>query len=409
MSKTRRRMTFLPLALVLSVLLLVALAGLVGGCGSSVDVGGTSTSQAAPATTQGTAAAATTTTAAATNTTAAATPTTVPGDKVTFTDQAGRTVTIPKTIKKVYGTSPIATDLVYMLAPDMLAGWNFEPAAVEKKFTLEKYQSLPNLGGWYGKNNTGNIEEIIKAAPDIILSVGTIDDASKTQADRIQEQLKIPVVQVDGALTKSGDAFRYIGKLLGATDRAEQLAAYCDGVVAEAQANTAKLTDAGKVNVYYAEGTEGLNTDPSGSQHTEILDLVGAINVAQVKNASGYGMAAVSLEQVIAWDPALILVASDPSQQTQVFKAITTSADWASIAAVKTKAVYQIPHGPFDWFDRPPCPSRILGIRWVGSLLYPDLYKYDMKAEVKKFYTLFYQMDLSDSQLAELTLNAGVK
>jgi iron complex transport system substrate-binding protein len=64
--------------------------------------------------------------------------------------------------------------------------------------------------------------------------------------------------------------------------------------------------------------------------------------------------------------------------------------------------VYQIPRGPFDWFDRPPSISRILGVRWLGNLLYPDLYQYDIKAEVKRFYKLFYQIDLSDAQLQEL-------
>ena len=84
-------------------------------------------------------------------------------------------------------------------------------------------------------------------------------------------------------------------------------------------------------------------------------------------------------------------------------KQITTGSNWATIAAVKNQQVYQIPHGPFDWFDRPPSIARLLGIRWVGNLLYPDLYQYDMKAKVKKFYKLFYHLDLTDAQFQELT------
>jgi iron complex transport system substrate-binding protein len=326
-----------------------------------------------------------------------------------MTDQAGRKVTIPKTINKVYGMSPVAVDDVYMLAADKLVGWNYAPAASEKKYVLPQYQNLPSLGGWYGKNNTGNIEEIIKAKPDIVLSVGEITSTTIAQADKVQNQLNIPVVLVNDKLTTTGDTLRYLGKLLGVETRAEQLATYCDQVVSEAQTNTAKLKDSDKVKIYYAEGNKGLNTDPSGSQHTEVFDLVGAVNVAQVKNASAYGMAAVSMEQVISWNPDAIFVASDPSQQTHVWSDIMSGSTWKSLKAVTSKAVYQIPHGPFDWTDRPPCASRILGIRWVGTLLYPDLYKYDMKAETKKFYKLFYQMDLTDAQLAELTVNAGLK
>jgi iron complex transport system substrate-binding protein len=207
-------------------------------------------------------------------------------------------------------------------------------------------------------------------------------------------------------LVRSGDTLRYIGKLLGVEARAEELAAYCDGVIEEARANTAKLPESKRVGVYYAEGNKGLNTDQEGSEHTEVLELVGGANVAQVDQVSEYGMAAVSLEQVLAWNPETILVASDPAQESNVYEQITTSSDWATVTAVKEKRVYQVPRGPFDWFDRPPSISRILGIRWLGNLLYPDLYRYDMKAEVKAFYKLFYHFDPSDAQLQELMARA---
>jgi iron complex transport system substrate-binding protein len=325
---------------------------------------------------------------------------------VTLTDQAGRTVTVPNPIKSVYCTSPMGTNLMYMLAPDMLVGWNISPTALEKQYIPEQYRSVVGLGGWFGKNTTGNVEEIIKRAPDVVLSLGTLDAAAISDADRIQGLLNIPVIIIDGSLVRSGDTLRYIGKLLGVEARAEELAAYCDGVIEEARANTAKLPESKRVGVYYAEGNKGLNTDQEGSEHTEVLELVGGANVAQVDQVSEYGMAAVSLEQVLAWNPETILVASDPAQESNVYEQITTSSDWATVTAVKEKRVYQVPRGPFDWFDRPPSISRILGIRWLGNLLYPDLYRYDMKAEVKAFYKLFYHFDPSDAQLQELMARA---
>jgi iron complex transport system substrate-binding protein len=285
-------------------------------------------------------------------------------------------------------------------------GWNISPTALEKQYIPEQYRSVVGLGGWFGKNTTGNVEEIIKRAPDVVLSLGTLDAAAISDADRIQGLLNIPVIIIDGSLVRSGDTLRYIGKLLGVEARAEELAAYCDGVIEEARANTAKLPESKRVGVYYAEGNKGLNTDQEGSEHTEVLELVGGANVAQVDQVSEYGMAAVSLEQVLAWNPETILVASDPAQESNVYEQITTSSDWATVTAVKEKRVYQVPRGPFDWFDRPPSISRILGIRWLGNLLYPDLYRYDMKAEVKAFYKLFYHFDPSDSQLQELMARA---
>ncbi len=372
------------LALVLLAAVVLALA--LTGCGSS-----------APGPSSTTAASVSSTTA-----TASSVGTGGPGATVTMTDQAGRQLTIPASIKKVYCTSPMGTNLMFMLAPDMLIGWNISPTALEKEYIPEKYRNVTGLGGWFGKNTTGNVEEIIKRAPDVVLSIGYLDEAAKSDADRIQGLLHIPVIMIDGSLVKSGDTLRYVGKLLGVEERAKELADYCDGVVKEAEANSAKLTDAQRVKVYYAEGMKGLNTDPKGSEHTEVLDLVGAANVADVQVESEYGMAPVSFEQVLLWNPQVILVASDPNQESNVYEQITTGSQWKTVTATKVGRVYQIPRGPFDWFDRPPSISRILGVRWLGNLLYPDLYQYDIKAEVKRFYKLFYQIDLSDAQLQEL-------
>ncbi len=300
----------------------------------------------------------------------------------------------------------MGTNLMYTLAPEMLVGWNITPTALEKEYIPEQYRSAVGLGGWFGKNTTGNVEEIIKRAPDVILSIGYLDEAAISDADRVQGLLNIPVVMIDGHLVNSGETYRYVGELLGVQERAGELAAYCDEVIEEAQTNSATLSDDQRVKVYYAEGTKGLNTDPAGSEHTEVLELVGGANVANVDAQSEYGMAPVSLEQVLVWNPAVILVASDPKEESVAYAEITTGSQWATMAAVKDGQVYQIPRGPFDWFDRPPCVARILGVRWLGNLLYPDLYQYDMKAEVRDFYGLFFHIELTDVQLETLMARA---
>jgi iron complex transport system substrate-binding protein len=328
-------------------------------------------------------------------------------EMVTITDHAGRQVSIPATVDRVFCTGPTGTALVYTLAPELLVGWNITPTEQEKEYIPVEYRSAVGLGGWFGKNTTGNVEEIIKLAPDVVLSIGTIDDAAVSDAERIQGLLGTPVVLIDSTLTKTGDAYRFAGEVLGLPDRAEELAAYSDEVIRQAQENTAKLAAGDRISLYYAEGGKGLHTDPEGSNHTEVFTLVGARNVADVDLQQGYGMSPVSLEQVIAWDPQVIVVASDPSGETDVYGQITTGSDWATIQAVEDGRVYVIPHGPFDWVDRPYSIGRILGIPWMGNLLYPDLYDFDMVAKVKEFYKLFYHFELTDTQLQTLIEHAA--
>jgi iron complex transport system substrate-binding protein len=325
---------------------------------------------------------------------------------ITITDNGGREVSVPSQVDKVFCTSPLGTYMVYTLAPGKLVGWNTTPTKVEQEYMPEEYRPAVGLGGWYGKNTTGNVEEIIKRGPELVLSVGDVTEGTASDADRVQGLLDIPVVLVDSALVKTGDAYRFVGELLGEEERAQELARYADEVVGRAQEIAGGLPESERVTIYYAEGAKGLYTDPEGSTHTEVFTLVGALNVADVELQQGYGMSPVSLEQVIVWDPEFIFVASDPAGEMGVHERITSGGDWDTIQAVADGHVYQIPHGPFDWLDRPYSIARMLGIQWVGDLLYPDLWKLNIEETTKEFYELFYHYELGDAQYMELMEHA---
>lgn len=322
----------------------------------------------------------------------------------TFTDAAGREVTIPTEINKVYSTNPIGTILIYTINPDKLAGWNVELREGEKRFIPEKYQKLPNLGGWYGKT-TGSTEELLKAKPDVIISVGDIDHTSKDFADKLQGQANVPVVILNLDLETIDQTYDMLGDLMNEKEVTDKLAKYCKETVKDIKDKSNQIPDDKRVRVYYAEGPKGLNTDPAGSRHVQVLDMVKGINVADVDMPGKAGMAEVSLEQVLLWDPDVILSWST-KEQGGYFDGIKSDPDWKDIKAVKNNKVYETPCAPFNWFDRPPSANRVLGLKWLGSLLYPEVYDYDMAKETKEFYELFYHYKLSDDEVAELLKNA---
>ena len=150
-----------------------------------------------------------TTTAAATAVTAAET-TAAAETTTAVKDMAGRDIQVPDEVKSVYSTSPVGTNFMYTFDDTMVAGTNFDLSDAEKKFTSDHYQSLPNLGGWYGKGNEGNVEEIIKAAPDLVLASG-VDQSSIDTADQLQEKLGIPVVLINTDFDYMADAYRFDG------------------------------------------------------------------------------------------------------------------------------------------------------------------------------------------------------
>lgn len=320
----------------------------------------------------------------------------------TIIDMAGRRVTTPKKIQKVFSTSQIGTIFMYTLAPEKIAGWSFAFSETDKKYIQPEYLKLPVLGTWSGKNGTINIEKLIQTAPDLILSIGSLTEMDISSAERLQEQSKIPVVLVDGSLTKLDKAYKFVGDLLAEKNRAKELGDYCRETIATIEARKAEGPLKRLVRVYYAEGPKGLESDPKGSFHTEVLDFVGGINVAEVPKLQGYGRSQVSMEQLLAWDPQVILVGNDKDTNVGAYDAIMTNPDWEGIQGIKNHRVYRIPAYPFDWFDRPPGVNRVIGVRWLANLLYPGVFKMDIKAETKRFYQLFYHCSLTGPEVEEI-------
>jgi len=320
-----------------------------------------------------------------------------------ITDMAGRKVALPQKIQKVYPVSPLEAVLLYTIDPELLAGWGYHMAADQSGYILPEYQNLPVLG-WISRGSTGNLEEVMKIKPDVILMVDDINQVNKDFADELERLTKIPVVMLDKEMTKMEETYVVAGKILDREKRVAELAAYCRetlGIVAEKKA---LLAERKPVTVYYAEGRGGLETEPRGSWHAEIIEFVGGVNVAEPGLASSgkIGRSPVSLEQVMAWNPEVVLIGYFRDGESSSFPAIMSDKAWQNIKAVQDRRVYEIPTGPFNWFDRPPAVSRLIGIRWVANLLYPEVYPFDFRFEVKRFYALFYNYQLSEAELDEL-------
>ena len=319
----------------------------------------------------------------------------------TITDHAGRSVTIPITINKVYYTSPIGMIMVYTLAPEKMAGSSMQFSDNEKKYLLPQVKELPYLGGMQ-MNAKINTEELAKAKPDVIFSIGPdpLSDTSISTADKLQQQLNIPVIVLDGDINSTEKTLTFLGQLLGVEDRAKEIIAYCSQTMQEITDITKNIPEDKKVKVYYAEGPKGLATEPKTSPHGLLLNMVNAQNVADVAANGSSGMSSVSLEQVLKWNPDIILAWG--TDRGGAYDLILTSPDWKNISAVKNQKVYEIPNYPFNWFDRPPSINRFLGLKWLTATLYPDVYKSDMVKEVKGFYHLFYHVDITDQDAKSL-------
>ena len=315
-----------------------------------------------------------------------------------ITDMAGRKVTVPtaENIESVFSAGPVAAIFLYMVVPDKLLGWNYELNDVEKSIILDKYQDLPN----FGMGDAVNYEAVIAANPTIAINSGKISDTMVSDCDALSESLGIPVVAVDNELNNSAEAFRFMGELLGVEDHAEELAQYAEQVFTDINA-LSDIPEEKKVSVYFGNGEDSLETAPRGSQHAQILDAINAVNVADLELGDG-SRVQISAEQLLAWDPDVIVVNGEPKADKSGSSAaedILSNPDYASLKAVQDQKVYGTPNAPFSWVDRPAGPNRLIGMRWFSALIYPEYIKCDINEEIHKFFDLFYHVDLSDEQL----------
>lgn len=315
-----------------------------------------------------------------------------------LTDMAGRTVTLPEEINSAFSTDPTAAIFLYTLVPDKMLGWNYELNDLEKSIILDEYETLPN----FGMGDAINYEAVLAAGPDIAFMVGSINDAIVSDADALQESLGIPVVVVTSELTETPEAYRFMGELFGVEDQAEQLAAYAEETLDDI-ANM-DVPEEEKVRMYYGNGEDSLETAPAGSSHGAIIELVNAINVADLELGDG-SRVQISAEQLLAWDPDVIVVNGEPKADipgASAAEAIMNDPTYATLTAVQEGKVYGTPNAPFSWVDRPPGPNRIVGLRWLSALIYPDYIEADVDSEVREFFSLFYHVDLTDEQLANV-------
>lgn len=321
------------------------------------------------------------------------------------TDSAGRAVRLSGRPAKVFAAGGPAAVALYALRPDAMVGWPRRVRPEEAPFVLPMVRDLPEAGMITGRGDTANVEMVLRTKPDLILDFGSVNGTYVSLADQTQARTGLPYALVDGRFAASASSLRLLGQLLGAPERGEELALYVEDAFVRLDAVLASVPEAARPRVYLARGPAGLETGLRGSINTEIIERAGGRNVADSKDTRR-GIVNVSPEQILAWDPDVVLT------WDRVFhERVTQGRDplWRSMRAIRENRFYLAPTAPFGWIDRPPSLNRIIGLEWVANLLHGERFPFDLQAQTRRFYKLFYQVDVSGSDLQTLVAWADGK
>lgn len=310
----------------------------------------------------------------------------LPKEAVEVVDQTGRAVRIPGPVERLVSAYGVATYYVYALgAADSLVAANYVGlhGVSEAPETLRRMD--PGLGERFSFG-TPNLEEIVALAPDLVLT----NPVKHGDLAELLGDLGIPALQI--VAETQGDlreAMLSIGRALGPDTavRAEAFCAYLDAVLAEIKAALADVPERERPRVLFV-GSEPLCVASGDMYQTEMIEIAGGISTT--KGLRGHWKD-VSIEQVLVWDPEVIVIA--PYGKVQP-KDILGDPYWQALDAVREGRVCKMPRLAAPWDT--PVPESVLGIIWLAERLHPGRVRLGLEEEARRFYREFYGYELSE-------------
>lgn len=293
--------------------------------------------------------------------------------------------------RRAFAAGPPAAVLVWVVSPESLVGWPSGLDAAALAMLGDAASKLPVVGRLAGRGSTVSLESLVQWRPDLVLDVGAVTATYTSMAERVRTQTGLRYELLDGRLAQSADLIRRAGALLDVPERADALARAADRLVGDVTSGRSRRSS---TRFYLARGADGLETGLRGSINVEVVEFVGAQNVAAAAGAGS--LTRVSLEQVLGWDPDVIL-----TQDPTFARTVLTDPVWRTARAVRERRVWRAPAVPFGWLDGPPGVNRLIGALWLGRRL-DEVAITTIRSEVQAFYDTFYRVRLSPADLDRL-------
>lgn len=306
--------------------------------------------------------------------------------------QLGLSLPQANKIQRIVSAGGPADSLLMALCPEKLLGYaNQNPAALIRAGLTNPIFDKPKLGRLSGKNTLLSLESLLQLQPDLIVDCGNVSNTHLSLAHRLQQLTGINTLLIDGNLQDSAAQLQQLGQVLGLETRANILAEKANNILNNA--NHYAATHNSK-SFYFARSPNGQQTGLSGSIHTQAIEVLGLKNVAQSQHF--YGLAQVSMEQIIQWDPDLII-----TQEPLFAQHIQHHPVWRSLRAIKTNQLLVFSNQPFGWLDTPPGINRLLGLQYLQNRLL-NISPQQVELDVQQFFEHFYQSQLSLPQVRQL-------
>ena len=275
---------------------------------------------------------------------------------LTFTDGLGREVTLNGFPQRIVSLAPSNTEILFAIgAGDQVVGRD------ELSDFPEEAKAVTNIGSTFDALNT---ELIVSLNPDLVLAA---EINTPEQAKQLEDLgLTVYYLKNPTTLEEMYGSLELVAEMTGHQEEAAALVESLKARVAAVDEKIAPLSS--RFSVFYELDA----TDPSkpftagkGTFITQLIDRAGGYNIAG--DLEGYPQ--LSLEQVVAADPAFIILGNARYGITP--ESIAQRPGWENLSAVKNGQIF-----PFndDLVSRPG-PRLVDALEELAKLLRPELFE----------------------------------
>lgn len=314
-------------------------------------------------------------------------------DPIRVTDQYGNELTLERPAERIV-TIPIpAASMLIAIdgGENRLVGMNpSAKQALEEGILGEFFPRTRDIpSDVVGQGFMPNIEELLSVEPDLVFQWGH-------QGAGIVEPLTaagLPVLLLQyGSEEDARTWIDLMGQVTGNPERAQRLLDWRSDAQTEIAVAVAGVAPEDRPRtLYFLRYNSELRVAGTGTYNDFYIDLAGGTNPA----AEGNGWLTVEPEQILAWDPEVILLNGFESNLSPAD--VYANPLFADLPAVRDRRVYQLPLGGYRW--DPPNQESPLTWKWLAMLLHPDRAAWPLRAEIADAYDWIYGQRPSEAQI----------
>lgn len=321
----------------------------------------------------------------------------VAAEEIVFKDQENREVRLAKAAERIVSiVIPMASTVIALDgSTSKLVGMNPTAKSAVTEGILGKIfpeaKDIPS--DVTAPNFVPNVEALTATNPDLVIQWG--GRGNDIVAPITNAGLTAMLI-LYGTEELTREYMTMASTALGKPERIGELVEWRDHIQKDIEAKAKTIPEDKRPNVLYvgralsditASGTKG-------NYNAWYIELVGGRNASAELN----GTVSINKEQIAEWDPDVILL--------NAFEA-KLGVDWvyndpilSLTKAARNKRVYKMPLGGYRW--DPPNQESPLSWMWAANLIQPDVFKYDVRGEMKTAYKTLYNYELTDADIDDI-------